>query len=51
MINKKEKLFLTFNQFREKKRHYIEQMIAGSIEIYIISQEHPPLKISLAELS
>jgi len=51
MINKKEKLFLTFNQFKEKRTQYTKKLIAGEIEIYIISQEFPPLKITQAELN
>ena len=51
MIKKKEKVFISFNELGENKKTYLDKLVAGEIEIYILTKDYPPLKISLAELS
>lgn len=51
MIKKKEKLFISFGEYREHRTKYNKQLMAGEIELYLLSSEFPPIKISIAEVN
>ena len=51
MIKKKEKKFITFGEYRDNRSKYNKLLISGDIEVYLISQDFPPFKLSLAEVS
>ena len=51
MIKKKEKKFISFGEYRENRTKYNKQLMAGEIELYLLSSEFPPIKISIADVS
>ena len=51
MIKKKERVYLSFTQYVKDRAKYNAKLANNEIEIFILSDEYPPLKLSLAEVS